>query len=290
MTRPRGAFAPVPTPLADDGTFEGDALGRHLRWLAAQGLDGALILGTNGEFPSFACDERRVVAEAAASARSGLQLMLGVGSCAVTEVREMAALAADLGFDSLLCPPPFYFRQAPVAGLAAFFLELLDSTALPTLLYHIPQVSGIAISEELLRAIGPHEMLAGVKDSSGDPSELRRLCTRFHDGCYMVGSDRLVTQCMKAGGSGSISAAASVAPALVAGVQNGAVDQKHLDRMRTLLEGYGLGPSVKTILRRSGLGAYATRPPLRGLEVARGDELWSTFREFVPVGERPAVV
>jgi 4-hydroxy-tetrahydrodipicolinate synthase len=290
MQRPRGAFAPVPTPLADDGTFDPEALGRHLRWLAGQGLDGALILGTNGEFPSCSVGERRIVAETAASAGSGLQLMLGVGSCAVAEVREMAALAADLGYGSLLCPPPFYFRQAPVAGLAAFFLELLDSTALPTLLYHIPQVSGVAISDELLDAIGPHEMLVGVKDSSGDPSELHRLFARFRDGCYMVGSDRLVTKCMETGGSGSISAAASVAPALVVGVQNGTVGQERLDRMRTLLEQYGLGPSVKSILRRTGFGAYATRPPLRGLEAGRGDELWSGFCDLVPTSERPAVV
>jgi 4-hydroxy-tetrahydrodipicolinate synthase len=289
MIQPRGAFAPVPTPLTDGGSFDGAALGRHLRWLARQGLDGALILGTNGEFPSFSLEERRVVAEAAISAKSGMQLMLGVGSCAVTEVREMAALAADLGYGSLLCPPPYYFRQAPVAGLAAFFLELLESTALPTLLYHIPQVSGVAISDELLDAIGPHEMLAGVKDSSGDPSELQRLCSHFRGSCYMVGSDRLVTQCVQAGGSGSISAAASVAPALVVGVQNGAVDQELLDQMRALLEEYGLGPSVKAILRRTGFGGYATRPPLQGLEAGRGDELWSKFCELLPASERPAV-
>jgi 4-hydroxy-tetrahydrodipicolinate synthase len=289
MQRPHGAFAPVPTPLSDDGSFDGEALVRHLRWLAGQGLDGALILGTNGEFPSFALDERRHVAEVAASAESGLQLMLGVGSCAVTEVCEMAALAVDLGFGSLLCPPPFYFRQAPVTGLAAFFLELLDSAALSTLLYHIPQVSGVAISDELLDAIGPHEMLAGVKDSSGDSSDLRRFCTRFAEGCYMVGSDRLVTECLNAGGSGSISAAASVAPALVVGVQNRAADQQGLDRMRALLEEYGLGPSVKSILRRSGFGAYATRPPLVGLDKAAGAHLWSAFCELLPESERPTV-
>jgi dihydrodipicolinate synthase/N-acetylneuraminate lyase len=105
----------------------------------------------------------------------------------------------------------------------------------------------------------------------------------------MVGSDRLVTQSMDAGGSGSISAAASVAPAMVAGVQNGTVAQDRLDRMRTLLEEYGLGPSVKSILRRSGLGDYATRPPLRGLEEGRRDTLWSSFCELLPVGERLAV-
>ncbi|HPA82214.1 MAG TPA: dihydrodipicolinate synthase family protein, partial [Thermoanaerobaculales bacterium] len=54
-----GAFAPVPTPIGRDGDFDADALGRHLRWLAGSGLHGAVVLGSNGEFPSFTLEERR---------------------------------------------------------------------------------------------------------------------------------------------------------------------------------------------------------------------------------------
>ena len=285
---PQGAYAPVPTSLDGRLEFDAEALQAHLRWLSTQGLDGALVLGTNGEFPSFSLAERLMVAEAAAAAESGLQLMLGVGSCALVEVEEMVGAAAALGYDSVLCPPPFYFRAAPSAGLAAFFDQVLDHAELSVLLYHIPQVTGVPISEELLDAIDAHPRLAGVKDSSGDLADLARLTQRFGDRAYMVGTDRLVTACLGAGGSGSISAAASVAPALVIATHRGEAQQEELDAVRGLLEAYGLGPSVKSILLRCGLGEYATRPPLVGLEPDRAEELWEEYCEMVPPEARPS--
>jgi 4-hydroxy-tetrahydrodipicolinate synthase len=287
MHLPHGGYAPVPTPVDQQLRFDRSAQKAHLGWLATQGLGGALVLGTNGEFPSFSLSERRSVAEAAAEAGSGLRLMLGVGSCALPEVLNLAELAAERTFESILCPPPFYFRSAPVAGVAAFFRELLDRAALPVLLYHIPQVTGVPISDALLDQLQPHERLVGVKDSSGDPKDLRRLTARFSDGAYLVGNDRLVTQCLSAGGSGSITAAASVAPALVMDVQRGEEAQGKLDAVRVLLEEYGLGPSVKSILRRCGLGAFATRPPLKGLELEREQLLWDSYCELVPEEQRP---
>ena len=288
MDFPNGAYAPVPTPLDGDLVFDRDAQANHLKWLASEGLDGALILGTNGEFPSFSLNERRAVAEAAAAADLGLDLILGVGSCALPEVLAMVALASSLGYRALLCPPPFYFRSAPARGIAAFFLEVLERSSLPVLLYHIPQVTGVAISDEVLDLLGEHPRLAGVKDSTGDPSELLRLSDRFADRCYLVGNDRLVTACVEAGGNGSISAAASVAPALVCAVRRGEAAQADLDRVRALLEEYGLGPSVKSLLREFGFGSFATRPPLTGLDDARASSLWDANRELIPADRRPA--
>jgi len=288
MTEITGGIAPVPTPLNADLAFDQEAQATHLRWLASEGLEGALILGTNGEFPSFSLNERRAVAEAAASADSGLELILGVGSCALPEVLAMVDVASSLGYRAVLCPPPFYFRSAPATGIAAFFLQVLERSSLPVLLYHIPQVTGVAISDEVLDLLGGHPSLAGVKDSTGDPDELRRLTHRFADGCYLVGNDRLVSACVEAGGNGSISAAASVAPSLVCAVQRGEGEQEHLGRVRALLEEYGLGPSVKSLLRRFGFGSFATRPPLAGIDDARAPLLWDEFCELIPADRRPS--
>jgi len=287
MTLPTGAIAPVPTPLDDHLRFDSTAQKAHLSWLASEKLDGALVLGTNGEFPSFSLAERILVAETAAVAAAGLHLILGVGSCALPEVMTMLEVAARCGYEAVLCPPPFYFRGAPAGGLAAFFREVLDASSVAVLLYHIPQVTGIPISEEILDRLEGHQRLAGVKDSSGDPNELTRLCRRFRDRAYVVGSDRLVTACLAAGGSGSITAAASVAPRLVNEVHRGGAAQDELDALRGLLEDYGLGPSVKAILRRAGLGEYATRPPLVGLEPSREEALWDSYCRLVPEEHRP---
>jgi hypothetical protein len=107
MSHITGAFAPVPTPLDEGLAFDRQTQASHLRWLASERLDGALVLGTNGEFPSLSLDERRAVAEGATAADSGLDLILGVGSCALPEALAMVDLAASLGYDAVLCSTTF---------------------------------------------------------------------------------------------------------------------------------------------------------------------------------------
>lgn len=280
MKLPAGAYAPVPTPLDASGAIEPAALGNHLAWLAAEKLDGALILGTNGEFASFTLPEREAVARAAASQSAGLKLLLNVGANALPEVLELAAVGADCGYQALLCPPPFYFRNAPVAGLAAFFRALLDASRLPVLLYHIPQVTGIAISDELLAAIGKHDNLGGVKDSSGDEAELKRLTAHFAAGSYLVGNDKLIAPALAAGGKGSITACASVIPDLVKSIERKPDNQIKLNSVRNLVEKFGLMPAVKAILRRKKFGHYGTRPPMLGLPEAQAQQMFAMLDMF----------
>lgn len=278
-----GVFAPVPTPVDLYGELELGALQRHLSWLAGRGLDGVVVMGTNGEFPSFTLDERRRVAAAAADASSGLRLILGVGSCAVGEVLAMVEEAARFGYEAVLCPPPFYFRGAPLRGLVEFFARVLDASPVPVLLYHIPRLTGTPIENGLLDQLSDHERLAGVKDSTGDLAEMRRLLARFRDASYLVGSDRLVLESRRAGGTGSITAAASVIPALVAKAAADAGSQDLLVKVRELLEEFGLAGAVKALLRDRGIGTYGSRPPVMGIEndPKRSVELVRRFEDLI---------
>jgi dihydrodipicolinate synthase/N-acetylneuraminate lyase len=263
----RGIVAPVPTPFTDDGSLDLDALERHLVWLESTRLDGVLLLGSNGEFPSLSADERRAVATRAACAAPRLLKILNVGSCVLAEAVSAAQGAGDLGFDAVLCPPPFYYRSAPADGLAAFFRGLLDASPLPVLLYHIPAATGIGIHDELLTTVADHPRLAGVKDSSGDPSECARFAGAMSGGrSLFVGNDRLVRTARDLGGAGSITACASVAPDLVAEAMADDRAFERLVMLRGLLESHGLIPAVKAILGSRGLGGVRPRPPLVPLD------------------------
>lgn len=280
MYLPEGSFAPIPTPLTSADDFDPYALRAHLGWLDEEGLDGALILGTNGEFPSFTLDERKAVARAGAEARGGLKLLLNVGACAAGDALEMAREGAALGYDALLLPPPWYFRDAPVDGVAGFLRTVVEGSALPVLLYHIPQVNGVGITDELLDALGEHESLVGVKDSTGNEDEMARLLPRFKKGSYLVGHDRLVARCLEQGGRGNISACASVVPDLVASIRANPGQQGKLNSVRGLLEKFGLGAAVKAILRRKGFGDYATRAPMAGLPDSAAEGLYQMLDMF----------
>jgi len=130
--------------------------------------------------------------------------------------------------------------------------------------------------------VGEHQNLAGIKDSSGSELELRRLCGFRSGVAYRVGNDHLLSTCLDAGGSGSITAAASVAPRLVSSVTDDRTRQKPLDDLRTLMEKYGLIPAAKAILRHRGLGEYHTRPPLQSLDDERTARLIEAVSKLLP--------
>ncbi|MDC1142253.1 dihydrodipicolinate synthase family protein [Planctomycetota bacterium] len=280
MYLPAGAFAPIPTPINAKGNFESDAQAQHMRWLQTEGLAGVLVLGSNGEFPSFSTQERKAIAEAASEAKGELDLILNVGSCALPDVLELAEHANDVGYSAILCPPPFYFKGITDSGLAAFFRQVLDASPLPVFLYHIPQFTGVNLSDDFLTDLCEHPNFAGLKDSTGDTTEMTRLLKHCKGRSYLVGNDKLIAASYAAGGQGSISAAASVVPDLVASVGSDHDQQTKLTSLRGILDKFGLGPSVKAILQQKGFGEYATRPPLEPLEDAQADQLIAMLNMF----------
>ena len=97
------------------------------------------------------------------------------------------------------------------AAKGGLFGRVLDASRVPVLAYHIPQLTGIPISDELLDLIGDHPLLAGVKDSSGDPSELQRLVGRIDQVEPVRGPDQAVLVDLQMAGAGVEDLAAAAA-------------------------------------------------------------------------------
>jgi dihydrodipicolinate synthase/N-acetylneuraminate lyase len=222
----------------------------------------------------MATNERLLIARSGMQVKPpGFRLLLNASSCALPEALKLARLAWTLRYEAVLISPPWYYRNASASGLAAFMRAVLDASKLPVILYHIPQLTGVPFDDALLDAIGPHANLAGIKDSTGDEAELRRLSARFREGSYMVGNDRLVAACFAAGGKGSITACASVVPDLVKAVRADPSQQGKLNSVRALLEKFGLAAAVKAVLARRGFGVYASRAPMEGLLAEKAEQL-----------------
>jgi 4-hydroxy-tetrahydrodipicolinate synthase len=81
------------------------------------------------------------------------------------------------------------------------------------LAYHIPGVSGVGLSIDLLSRLHdnfPHRF-AGLKDSSGDKEYARKLAKTFGKELNVfTGNDRLFSLALKIGASGCITAAANL--------------------------------------------------------------------------------
>src|SRR5438445_9178644 len=94
-----------------------------LAYLKANGADGVVVLGTTGEFPSFSVAERKRVAETAFKHRTGLRMIVQVGTPNLPETLELLAHATANGADGVLCIPPFYFKTPSVEGLTKYYSQ-----------------------------------------------------------------------------------------------------------------------------------------------------------------------
>jgi 4-hydroxy-tetrahydrodipicolinate synthase len=296
MAHLRGVFAPIVTPFRpSDGEVDYPWIPRHLAYLRAHELTGVIPCGTNGEAASMSVAERKRVLEMVMVAAGDMPVIAGTGAAALPDAIELTRHAFSLGVAAVLIMPPFYYKRPPEAGVAAWYRRLFDAAVPPdarVLLYHIPQTTGVPISDGLLRILlASHaELLYGVKDSTGDPAEGKRLRGNFPRLVYFAGNDHLVGEACREGGAGSITAGANVFPDLVAAVQKAAWEegdvataQATLSAARKLLESFPLQPSTKAALTDvAGLPPTAVRPPQAELTEAQRAELRAALLANLP--------
>ncbi|HNT23776.1 MAG TPA: dihydrodipicolinate synthase family protein [Anaerolineales bacterium] len=275
-----GVYAAAVTPLDSHFTPTPEAYSGLLSFLAQRGCHGALLLGTTGEGPSFSAAERIKIFQAASQARHGLtgfRLLAGTGTPSLDETIAITRFAFDLGFDGVVVLPPYYFRKVSDDGLFEWFSQVLRR-AVPSggalLAYHIPPITGIGFSHDLLARLletFPGRFV-GVKDSSNDPQNARLLGERFgKDLLVLNGNDRLFSTALQAQASGCITAVANlrspdlrqVWDSFQAGTPTQAA-QARLDAVRTVLERYQpFPPIIKSLLAQEhDLPYWFVRPPL----------------------------
>jgi 4-hydroxy-tetrahydrodipicolinate synthase len=156
------------TPCDESLAFDPGAFRDVLAWYRHNGADGVVVLGTTGEFPSFSMAERKLIAETALKEKLGLNIIVGPGTSNFPETIELARHAADHGADGLLVVPPFYYNNPATEPLTRYYSMLFDQVRIPINLYHIPGVSEVPISLDLLHSLSHYPNLAGIKDSTGN--------------------------------------------------------------------------------------------------------------------------
>ncbi|WP_026873580.1 dihydrodipicolinate synthase family protein [Inquilinus limosus] len=276
-----GLSAALTVPFRPDGHVDFPRLVAHARWCLAHGCRTVTAFGTTGEGAAFSLPEREQVLGAFAGAGiEGRQLVGGIAASSAEEAVAQARLALDFGADALLLPPPFYFKGVGDDGLFAWFarvFEQLGAAARDVILYHIPSVTQVPISVDLvgrLRAAFP-EVIRGVKDSSGDWDYAQALLAAHRDLAILIGDERCLAAAVRLGGQGAISGIANIYPeAMLPMVRDGRENDLILRLVEALLA-YPVIPAVKALVaHRSGDPTWlATRAPLQPLSPAQAKDL-----------------
>lgn len=207
-----GTYPAAVTPLDEKGRIDWAGVAKLLAWFESCGCTGAVLAGTNGEGPSLSATEKRELIEKAMPMRGKLDLILGIATPSIEEAKWLCRRAAEAGAVGALVMPPFYFREAAELGVREWFLELLNASPLPVIVYNFPKRAGMAISHSLMAELALHEQMAGAKDSSGERDNLfgYRQAIRREDQRLFVGDETLLFEALEAGWSGTISGASNV--------------------------------------------------------------------------------
>ena len=282
MTKPiSGVFCAATTPVKPDLSPNFEAFASHCRWLIAEGCTGVALLGTTGEANSFSSAERRQLLEAALNAGlTGDQLMPGTGLANVPETIELTRHALSHGVRKVVMLPPFYYKGVSDDGLFQAYARVIEgvgSNDLRVILYHIPQMTGLPISHDLIaRLIEAFPgIIVGIKDSAGQFDNMTAMLARFKNFSVLAGADPLLLPLMQAGGAGCITATSNLVARSLATVFNHANDpakaaeveaaQANIVAHRNLSNSYVQIPAIKAMvgyLHGEAKGWARTRPPL----------------------------
>ncbi len=251
-----GAYAPLLTPFTAGqlGLALGD-LHRQLDFITEAGLDGALLLGTNGEFSRLDRSEKLELVRAALAQGTTAKFLVGATVPDSPEkTLELAAELAGMGdkLVALLVAPPYYARTAageriPLEELADFYRQLAAVTY-PALLilYNVPRgPSGpatAAITAELVGQLAEETQVVGLKDSTGRLKNIPAFHAARPGLQVLVGTDHILAPALAAGAVGSITACGNVFPSAVTAVYQvlpgpaRTAAQQELSRLRKVLE------------------------------------------------------
>ncbi|MFZ7092643.1 dihydrodipicolinate synthase family protein [Primorskyibacter sp. 2E233] len=293
-----GVHCAAATPVTADGKPDLALFSQHCRALLDEGCHGVAMLGTTGEANSFGLYDRMALVDAAIEHGIPANTLLpGTSAPSVSDTLSLTRHAVQAGAKGVVLLPPYYYKGVSDEGLFRFYARVIEGIGddrLRVVLYHIPQVTQIPISHDLIDRLMAEfpGIVCGIKDSSGDLENMTALCQRFPDLGVLAGADPMMLPLLRVGGAGCITATSNLRADALRAVWDGWNDptksdevgaaQARINDWRELTNAYVQLPTVKTMLARSrgDLGWLNLMPPLVELTKAEQQDVWAQMQQL----------
>lgn len=283
-----GIYAASLTPLKADLTCDTEVHAQHCNDLIKQGCSGVVLFGTAGEGPSFPTFQR--IQSMHAILERGLdpkKMILSVGCPSVEETVQLAQAAAAAGSAAVLMMPPYFYKNISDEGVIAFYRDVIrkvNHPALKILLYHYPQLSGVYINLNVVRALQREfpTTVIGMKESEGNFELIQAILKEFPQFKVFVGNETMISDAVAMGAVGAICGIANICPQLVCSLIESKKRQPEIERVKSILKNYAFIPAAKALLQqKKGASWNLVRPPLVSL---LGEEKHHLITEFEKLG------
>jgi dihydrodipicolinate synthase/N-acetylneuraminate lyase len=285
----QGIFPAALTPRrADSVSIDVSAALDLIDFLESHHVDGITLLGSTGEFPHFAPEDRIRFADLALR-RASVPVLVNASHSTLDGAVEIAQAAVASGAAGVLVMPPFYFRYTQ-ESIRAFCLEFAARIDAPVYLYNIPQFTNplnLETSVDLL-STGNFD---GIKDSAGGWDDFVVLQKTGYP--VFTGSEIIYARAVQAGAAGTISGLATVLPELMVAldrrVRSGAETadlEKLVQEFSTRALSFSFPMAYREAAALRGLKTGPNAIPLSAHECAAMDEFRAWFVSFLEIVEK----
>jgi len=163
----------------------------------------------------------------------------------------------------------------------AIVLDAIAAQRPRVILYHIPSVTMVGLSQDLIDRLktGYAGIVVGVKDSSGDWDYAQELLARHRDLAILIGDERRLAEAVRMGAQGAISGLANLAPELLLPLAEAGRDDPRVTQIVDDILRYPVVPAVKELCAHlTGDSAWrAVAPPLEPLDRTQATALCAAF-------------
>lgn len=150
-----------------EGNISPEGVRKLTEYFIEKGVKGVYVNGSSGECIYQSVEDRKVVLENVMQVAKGKLTVIAHVACNNTKDSvELAKHAESLGVDAIAAIPPIYFRL-PEYAIAKYWNDM--SAAAPNtdfVIYNIPQLAGVALTQNLFAEMRKNPRVIGVKNSS----------------------------------------------------------------------------------------------------------------------------
>ena len=286
-----GLYTALITPFNEDKSVDYITLKKLIDEQIEANVDGLVILGTTGERPVISDTEaEKIISLAVKISKRKIKIIVGAGSNNTELAIEKSKQAQDLGADAILSVNPYY-NKPPQEGLYKHFKQIADSINIPMILYNIKGRTAVNLETETLLRLSQHKNIIGVKEASGDLSQIMEVINQVDDDFFVLsGDDALTYPIMSLGGHGVISVTSNIFPREMKNIvwqcltnNFEAAKQGHYKLYNFMNELLSISSNpipVKTLLAHMGKIKDEFRLPLCRLEDSNRQKLIKTYNEI----------
>ena len=208
-----GLYTALVTPFNEDKSVDYRSLEKLIDEQIQAKVDGLVILGTTGESPVINdIEAEKIISLAVKISKNTIKIIVGAGSNNTELAIKKSKQAQNLGADSILSVNPYY-NKPPQEGLYRHFKQIADSIDIPMILYNIKGRTAVNLEIETLLRLSQHKNIIGVKEASGDLSQIMDVINQVDNDFFVLsGDDALTYPIMSLGGHGIVSVISNIFP------------------------------------------------------------------------------